>query len=208
MRYDINPKNNGFALLIVLVYIFTTVVIISGVSTSIISSIKVSSTYDASRQAMEAAEYGEVQALMQYCTSGETSLGLATWIQQNNLSEPAIKKTVQLPTFNDMGVQPQSIPTVHGSSYIALVTLLEEKTEHKPAGLIDKVLDALASAPLKTTTEQYRIVVIHAAGRSKNITRSIEAIYQIVDMENTEQARRITRMAWREIPAFTMAEKQ
>lgn len=206
MKYAINPKNNGFALLIVLVYIFSTVVIITGVSTSVISAIRVSDTFDASRQAMEAAEYGEVQALLRYCESGEASLGLSAWMQQNTVSDTTATKARLLPAFNDAGVQPQSIPVVPGSKYITRVRVLDEKTEHKPAGLIDKMLGALGAAPLKTETEQHRIVVVHAAGRCKNVTHCVEAIYHIVDAEHAEQGRQFTRIAWREIhPAATAA---
>lgn len=206
MRHAINPKNNGFALLVVLVYIFATVVIIAGVSTSVIAAMRVSDVFDASRQAMEAAEYGEVQALTRYCESGEMSLGLSSWIQQNEAPDTAATGIKPLPAFNAAGIQPQPMPVVPGSEYIARVNLLEEKTEQKPAGLIDKMLEALGAASLKTTTEQHRIVVVHAAGRCKNVTRCVEAIYHIIDAENAEQQRQFTRIAWREIrPASTAA---
>lgn len=206
MKYAINPKHNGFALLIVLVYIFATVVIVTGVSSTVISAMRVSSTFDASRQAMEAAEYGEVQALMRYCESGEVALGLSAWVQQNAAPDTTATKLRLLPPFNDAGVQPQPMPVVPGSEYIARVHVLDEKVERKPAGLIDKMLEALGAAPLKTDSEQHRTVVVYAAGRCKNITRCVEAIYHIVDAENAEQQTQFTRIAWREIhPAATAA---
>jgi hypothetical protein len=206
MKHAINPKHNGFALLVVLVYIFATAVIVTGVSSTVISAMRVSSTFDASRQAMEAAEYGEVQALMRYCESGEVSLGLSAWMQQNAAPDTTATKMRLLPPFNDPGVQPQSMPVVPGSEYITRVRVLDEKTERKPAGLIDKMLAALGAAPLKTDSEQHRTVVVYAAGRCKNITRCIEAIYHIIGAENAEQQRQFTRIAWREIhPAVRAA---
>jgi hypothetical protein len=181
------------------------VVVIAGVSTSVIAAMRVSDTFDASRQAMEAAEYGEVQALTRYCESGEISLGLSSWIQQNEAPDTAATGVKQLPAFSAVGIQPQPMPVIPGSEYIARVNLLEEKTEKKPAGLIDKILDKLASVSIKTTTEQHRIVVVHAAGRCKNVTRCVEAVYHIVDKEGAEQNRQFNRIAWREIHPTTIA---
>ena len=195
MKHCTNPTNRGFALLLVMVYIFLSVVIITGVSTAVISSVHVTDTFDASRQALEAAEYGEVLSLMNFCEGKEATLGLSDWIQSSPTSAGAHK----LPAFGEPSVTPLPMTTANGAVYIARTTLLETTIEQKPAEVVAEITDVSVATPLETPI-QNSLIVVHAAGQCKNVTRCVEAIYRITSTEETVPSKQFTRISWRELP--------
>ena len=201
MKHCTNPTNRGFALLLVMVYIFLSVVIITGVSTAVLSAVHVTDTFDASRQALEAAEYGEVLSLMNFCESKEATLGLSGWIQ----SSPTSASAHRLPAFGEPGVTPLLLIAANGAEYIAMTTLLETTIEQKPAEVIAEITDVSVTPPLETPIQK-SLVVVHAAGRCKNVTRYVEAIYRITSMEETGQSKQFTRISWRELPPSPATE--
>ena len=170
MKHRRRSANQGFAMLLVMVYIFLAVAVVGGVSTAVMSGFRTTDSLDASRKALEAAEYGEVQAVMDLSGGGAADFGLTEWRKLHARATPTPKAPRQYPAFGDSGVVPVPLPALPGAEYVAM------------------------AEPLENT----ELVLVFAAGRCGNAERRIEAVYRAASADKDAQPRRFTRIAWRE----------
>ena len=172
MRRRSHSSNQGFAMFLVMIYIFLAVAVVAGVSTAVMSAVRTTDTLDASRKALEAAEYGEVQAVAGLSAGSETDLGLAAWRRLHEQAPAALAAALRLPAFGEPGVAPLPLAAVRGAEYVAMAE----------------------------PTKESGLVVVYAAGRCGNAERRVEAVYRPPSVENDSQPKHFTRIAWRELP--------
>ncbi len=188
MKRRSRSSNQGFAMLLVMIYIFLAVAVIATVSTAVISASRTTGNLDASRKALEAAEYGEVQAMMSFSDGNGANLGLADWRKLNEplSSGPAIPR--RIPAFGEPGVSPLLLAALPSAEYIAMT----ETPWH--------VAQNGGSAATVESPERQTLVMVYAAGRCGNAERRVEAVYRPVNVEKDVQSKRFTRISWRELP--------
>ena len=188
MSHRSRSSNQGFAMFLVMIYIFLAVAVVAGVSTAVMSAFRTTDNFDASRKALEAAEYGEVQAMANWSGGGETDLGLAAWREQHE-QEPSDRAAAsRLPAFGASGVTPVPLAAVGGAEYIATAEIVKQEDQGGVAN----------TAP--ESPERLELVVVCAAGRCGNAERRLEAVYRTASAEKDTQPTQFTRIAWRELP--------
>ncbi len=165
-------SNQGFAMVLVMVYIFLAVAVVAGVSVAVMSGFRVTNSLEASRKALEAAEYGEVQALTALNSDGAANLGLTEWRKLHAPVSPTPETPCRHPIFGEAGVSPLPVAAVPGAEYVAMTETLDKSD----------------------------LILVCAAGRCGNAERRIEAVYRPASAENDSQPKRFTRIAWRELP--------
>ena len=157
---------------LVMVYIFLAVAVVASVSTAVMSGFRMTNSLDATRKALEAAEYGEAQAVAGLGAGTEADLGLAAWRKAHAQAAPTPAKPRQYPAFGEPGVAPLTLAAVPGVEYVAMAEPLESQ----------------------------ELVIVYAAGRCGNAERRVEAIYRPVNAEQDKPSKRLNRIAWRELP--------
>lgn len=186
MRQRPRSGNQGFAMFLVMVYIFMAVAVVAGVSTAVLSAHRTTDNLDASRKALEAAEYGEVQVVSGLNGGSGADLGLAAWRKLQEQT-PAPAPLRQLPAFSAPGVAPLRVAALPGAEYVATAEPFRQNAQGDDAG-------AGAASP-----EQAELVVVYAAGRCGNAEHRLEAVYRAVPARQDGMSKTFTRIAWREI---------
>lgn len=188
MKHRPRSSNQGFAMLLVMVYIFLAVAVVATVSTAVMSAFRTTGNLDASRRAMEAAEYGEVQAMARLSEGREADLGLADWRKLHEQAPPTPAVPRRIPAFGEPGVTPLPLAVLPGAEYVAMA----ETLGHDAQG-------GNTPAPAESAEKEV-LVVVYAAGRCGNAERRVEAVYRPASAEKDVQPKRFTRIAWRELP--------
>jgi len=174
MRPRIRTGNEGFAMLLVMIYIFLAATIVAITSTGAVAAFRSADAFDASRKALQAAEYAEVRCIEQFVRNGSVDRGVGEW---RRLQTQASATGAVLPAFDAPGVV------------------------SAPAGDTGGVCIADASPFTSTATDAApELVVVRAAGRCGNAEHRIEAVYRIEPAKGDGSPRSYARKVWREVP--------
>jgi hypothetical protein len=159
-------------MLLVMVYISLAAAVVAVALTAVMSAFRTTGGLDASRKALEAAEYGEIQAVANLGEGKSADLGLAEWrkLREQAASTPAGRR--RLPALGEPGVAPLVLASAPGVEYVAMADV-----SAKPG-----------------------VVLVYALGRCGNVDRRVEAVYRPADAGDGTQPTRFTRIAWRELP--------
>ena len=188
MKCHPRSPNLGFAMLLVMIYISLAVAVVAVVSTAVMSAYRMTGTFDASRKAMEAAEYGVAQALANLGEGREANVGLADWRKLHGQAAPRPGAPRLIPAFGEPGVAPLTLAALPGVEYIALAETVERGAN-----------GAGGNEPVNALEKQ-DLVVVYATGRCGNAERRVEAVYRPTLADQDVQPKRFAQIAWRELP--------
>lgn len=167
---------NGYALILAMVFMFGAVLLVIPLGTRIHSHLQQVEQFSQFENTLQGLEFAIAESLADLKAGGRGRIGLDAW------SPPG---AAALPAFDEEGVAPRLVPFMAGIEYFAYAqNWASDGLDNNGDGVID---DA----------DEQGLYVLHAYARTGPVVRKVEVVLRSASEEGG--SRRITQISWREL---------